>query len=162
MQKKTKQENTKKLKKLESFERRFREREAVITRLEKECKQAQKFEVEVKKGREKIEKMRIQRKQIKQELNLERKRRVEETESVLSGNWCSHISDAELDQVAKFLTDERTKRNELKLCVVCLDKVHEVLFQPCNHLKCCKGCAKELDRCPFCREVISNRVNIFS
>jgi hypothetical protein len=61
---------------------------------------------------------------------------------------------------------ERAKQNleEEKLCVVCRENPKEVLMMPCRHLCVCKDCGHrvELTRCPLCREVIAERLTVFS
>lgn len=42
-------------------------------------------------------------------------------------------------------------------CVVCLDGVKEIVFQPCWHQVTCPECAVRLKECPLCREIIAIR-----
>mmetsp|Transcript_1573 Transcript_1573/g.2341 ORF Transcript_1573/g.2341 Transcript_1573/m.2341 type:complete len:342 (-) Transcript_1573:2318-3343(-) len=53
---------------------------------------------------------------------------------------------------------------EEKLCVICRENPKEVLIMPCRHLCVCKECGNrvELTRCPLCREVIAERISVFS
>ena len=43
-------------------------------------------------------------------------------------------------------------------CTVCMLDTRSVLFLPCLHLVCCKGCSKEFDDCFYCEAVIEERV----
>ena len=45
-----------------------------------------------------------------------------------------------------------------KECVVCLDKVPTILFEPCGHYVSCFKCSAELKVCPLCRRVIAGKV----
>ena len=43
------------------------------------------------------------------------------------------------------------------LCVVCMDEVRSVLFEPCKHLLCCEPCGSLVRACPFCKQPIKKR-----
>ena len=43
------------------------------------------------------------------------------------------------------------------LCVVCMDEVRSVLFEPCKHLLCCDACGSLVRACPFCKQPIKKR-----
>lgn len=47
----------------------------------------------------------------------------------------------------------KTKDKEY-LCVICMDKMIDVMLVPCGHLCCCVTCAKSIQnkRCPICRD----------
>ena len=48
-------------------------------------------------------------------------------------------------------------------CVVCLDFAElDHIFAPCGHNGACSNCAKQLDKCPICRESIQSVVKVFS
>jgi hypothetical protein len=67
-----------------------------------------------------------------------------------------------MDIVNEKLRSEIDKQNEvlgrlgtdkdMYFCVICLDKVRQVLFKPCNHLIYCEGCFVKMTRkqCPSC------------
>lgn len=65
----------------------------------------------------------------------------------------SSFRNPDLEQVVNELR-QKTK------CKVCLDSELEVMFQPCNHLCCCRSCGfdERLKTCPVCRSPIENRV----
>jgi hypothetical protein len=44
-------------------------------------------------------------------------------------------------------------------CAVCLDQEKNTVFIPCGHFYTCINCAKALQSCPICRQVIKDRVN---
>lgn len=52
------------------------------------------------------------------------------------------------------MAEEPTIENE---CSVCLNKVPNVIFYPCEHKVTCNQCAPKLKTCPFCREDIKER-----
>jgi hypothetical protein len=47
------------------------------------------------------------------------------------------------------------------ICLVCYDKKRDILFMPCNHLCCCDNCSNNINKCPYCRVDIENKVKIF-
>ena len=47
-------------------------------------------------------------------------------------------------------------------CKVCFDARISALFMPCRHLVCCMPCANLSERCPVCREAISERMRVFA
>lgn len=49
------------------------------------------------------------------------------------------------------MAEKPTIENE---CVVCLERVPNIIFEPCRHKVTCNICAPEIKTCPFCREEI--------
>jgi hypothetical protein len=53
-----------------------------------------------------------------------------------------------------------------KKCMVCMDRLRDVVLRPCKHLVLCSGCAEQmegrgaLDDCPYCRQACSKRVRV--
>ena len=66
----------------------------------------------------------------------------------------------ERQRVARMLEQDRNQQ----LCVVCQDDAKSVLLLPCRHLCVCRGCSRrpELDKCPMCRAVIEQKMDVFS
>ena len=55
------------------------------------------------------------------------------------------------------------ENQELKaqlLCKICMDANVKVTFSPCGHLVCCQ-CAAAMKECPFCRQVICEKIEMF-
>ncbi|XP_064249797.1 E3 ubiquitin-protein ligase LRSAM1 isoform X2 [Passer domesticus] len=46
-------------------------------------------------------------------------------------------------------------------CVVCMEQEPQMIFLPCGHVCCCRGCCERLHSCPLCRQDIAQRVRIF-
>ena len=46
-------------------------------------------------------------------------------------------------------------------CVVCMNHPKEVVLIPCAHRCMCASCANRVDRCPICRQVIDQRLQVF-
>ncbi|XP_023793821.1 E3 ubiquitin-protein ligase LRSAM1 isoform X1 [Cyanistes caeruleus] len=46
-------------------------------------------------------------------------------------------------------------------CVVCLEQEPQMIFLPCGHVCCCRGCCERLLSCPLCRQDIAQRIRIF-
>lgn len=55
-----------------------------------------------------------------------------------------------------------TNKSEVK-CIICLDRVREIVFKPCNHMVICERCLYKLKelRCPMCRKNIFDIVLVF-
>lgn len=68
-----------------------------------------------------------------------------------TGGRASSSQNPDLEQVVCELR-QKTK------CKVCLDSELEVMFQPCNHLCCCRSCGERVETCPVCRSPIESRV----
>jgi cell division protein FtsB len=76
---------------------------------------------------------------------------------------------------ASLLVDQVTiatnrARDDLFLCILCLDLQKNILFSPCNHICICEKCSKEdetptrskkLKKCPNCDQSITARTKIF-
>ncbi|XP_059479997.1 uncharacterized protein LOC132199363 [Neocloeon triangulifer] len=46
-------------------------------------------------------------------------------------------------------------------CCICMDARKEVLFMPCKHIACCRGCAEGIQLCPICRVPIESSTDVF-
>ncbi|XP_058709897.1 E3 ubiquitin-protein ligase LRSAM1 isoform X2 [Poecile atricapillus] len=46
-------------------------------------------------------------------------------------------------------------------CVVCMEQEPQMIFLPCGHVCCCRGCCERLLSCPLCRQDIAQRIRIF-
>jgi len=54
----------------------------------------------------------------------------------------------------KIHTDEETLD-----CVICMDNLKEIVFDPCGHFYTCEKCSSKVKICPICRSNITNRIN---
>lgn len=45
-------------------------------------------------------------------------------------------------------------------CVVCLDRVRNVILIPCRHMVVCHGCASRLEECPICKVKYTSLVEL--
>eukprot|EP01084_Bolivina_argentea_P094454 169797_1 len=57
---------------------------------------------------------------------------------------------------------EKKSKNKV-LCITCLDKGQEMMFEPCHHLLMCQECANKLpnNKCPVCQTKIRNKIMVF-
>lgn len=48
-------------------------------------------------------------------------------------------------------------------CAICMVNPRSVLFRPCNHLSTCAVCAyhQSMQRCPICRIIFEERINVY-
>ncbi|XP_060558859.1 baculoviral IAP repeat-containing protein 7-like isoform X2 [Ruditapes philippinarum] len=56
---------------------------------------------------------------------------------------------------------ENEKLKDMKLCKICMDNELCMTFLPCGHLATCEDCAQNVNECPICRKLITQRVKIF-
>ena len=72
-----------------------------------------------------------------------------------------------IDEERAKLREEMTEnaRAEALLCVVCLGKQKNTLFEPCGHVCCCDECAQTIrnagGKCPMCRQAIRGAKKAF-
>ena len=111
-------------------------------------------------------------------LNMEYHALKKDLESIL-GNNLRGKTVKELEEIEKKLTEalylvkeEKDKvtqellQNEEKKhsCIICQSEQKSVLLMPCRHMCVCKHCSthEELRRCPLCREIILQKIDVFS
>ncbi len=58
-------------------------------------------------------------------------------------------------------TDEMGDKDDVNVCVVCMDRPIETVFLECGHLACCRACAAPMQLCPICRRPIARVVQTF-
>jgi hypothetical protein len=46
-------------------------------------------------------------------------------------------------------------------CIVCLDKIANILYMPCRHLATCGSCKTMLEKCPVCRAICLSFIRIY-
>ena len=54
----------------------------------------------------------------------------------------------------KIHTDEETQD-----CIICMDNIKQIVFDPCGHFYTCDRCSNKVTICPICRTNITNRIN---
>lgn len=57
--------------------------------------------------------------------------------------------------------DDSSENTRDMSCGLCCTNTRNVIFQPCMHCYCCEQCSKKVKKCPLCREIITERNNIF-
>jgi hypothetical protein len=69
-----------------------------------------------------------------------------------------------LDRITKRKEELSRDLEEERSCVICRENPKTVLLMTCRHLCVCSECGhrEELDRCPLCREIILERINVYS
>lgn len=53
------------------------------------------------------------------------------------------------------------KHSEKELCIVCMEKIREVVFLPCCHFLGCSDCSPKIGKCPMCTKKIEKNLKIF-
>jgi len=46
-------------------------------------------------------------------------------------------------------------------CCICMDQEAVVVFQPCNHLVCCRKCSLGQFQCPVCRAATNSKLRVY-
>mmetsp|Transcript_19653 Transcript_19653/g.36826 ORF Transcript_19653/g.36826 Transcript_19653/m.36826 type:complete len:406 (+) Transcript_19653:1448-2665(+) len=69
-----------------------------------------------------------------------------------------------LERIVKAKEVASTNLEEERVCVICRENSKCVLLMNCRHLCVCKECGhnEALIRCPLCREMITERINVFA
>jgi hypothetical protein len=69
-----------------------------------------------------------------------------------------------LDRIIKAKEIASSNLDDARKCVVCRENPKSVLFMDCRHLCVCKDCGHHnvLVRCPLCREIIREKINVFT
>jgi len=52
--------------------------------------------------------------------------------------------------------------NELKLCVICIERDRAVRFEPCGHICCCQECGSKLSSCPMDNQEIEKQQKAYA
>lgn len=56
------------------------------------------------------------------------------------------------------INEEPVTEDDDRLCIVCLEELRSVVYQPCRHRVCCESCAADLrtrsQLCPWCRGIV--------
>ena len=46
-------------------------------------------------------------------------------------------------------------------CCICMDQEAVIVFQPCNHLVCCRNCSAGQVQCPVCRAATNSKLRVY-
>lgn len=57
------------------------------------------------------------------------------------------------------MEEERGRRDQ---CVCCMSARKSIVYLPCKHFAMCRRCDDRVDKCPICRQVIKDRLNVYS
>ncbi|KAL3783956.1 hypothetical protein ACHAW5_010470 [Stephanodiscus triporus] len=69
-----------------------------------------------------------------------------------------------LDRIVKAKQVASSNIDDVRKCVICRENTKSVLFMDCRHLCVCKDCGhlNVLVQCPLCRQIIRERINVFT
>jgi len=67
----------------------------------------------------------------------------------------------EIEISEKIASTKSRNNGEDNLCVICKDKITDIVLVPCGHFGFCDDCAVELRQCPICRVKITRRQKLF-
>ncbi|KMQ81504.1 zinc finger protein [Lasius niger] len=57
--------------------------------------------------------------------------------------------------------DPNARIPEEMLCIVCIDRRRDTVFQPCSHLIVCTVCSVRIDDCPICRKRVTSKMRVY-
>jgi len=46
-------------------------------------------------------------------------------------------------------------------CIICMEKIREIVFVPCCHFLTCGGCSQKIGKCPLCSKRVEKTLKIF-
>jgi len=78
------------------------------------------------------------------------------------------ITDTYLPDIAKSLhiaspnTTDFSSSSRGRLCAICMTNPVDVLLLPCRHLAFCADCSQHLTRCPYCRQAVDSRMQVYT
>jgi len=84
-----------------------------------------------------------------------------------SFTWnCNHVTDMLWEKLLLCNADEAARdkaRDEAEgdACTICYSSPKQICFSPCGHYQMCGTCASRFSACPFCQEVIIERIRVF-
>lgn len=84
-----------------------------------------------------------------------------QVQNILAGILEKHARQLALEPARAPEQKEAAPQEERGICVVCMDRPYNMLFEPCKHLAACHECAPHLSFCPQCRAKIAKATPIF-
>ncbi|VDD91505.1 unnamed protein product, partial [Enterobius vermicularis] len=80
---------------------------------------------------------------------------------------CKNYRD-EIQKAEQLIEEMRIERDEVRstlskipTCVICLDKMPQMLYMPCSHFICCEACGRRFENCPTCRQKICGKITVY-
>jgi E3 ubiquitin-protein ligase XIAP/baculoviral IAP repeat-containing protein 2/3 len=71
-------------------------------------------------------------------------------------------TDIQLHEETKSEADVHFKpRVEKEFCIICMDKIREVVFLPCCHFLTCPDCSSRTGTCPLCAKKVDKNLKIY-
>mmetsp|Transcript_22187 Transcript_22187/g.32659 ORF Transcript_22187/g.32659 Transcript_22187/m.32659 type:complete len:154 (-) Transcript_22187:540-1001(-) len=95
--------------------------------------------------------------------NVPKKKTIKELESI-EGHLRSALQCASLEKEKEARRIIEEEEEDKRCCVICQTEPKTILLMPCRHLCVCAECGRrpELDRCPLCREIVRQKISVFS
>jgi hypothetical protein len=91
-------------------------------------------------------------------------------------NECKELYETKLDNIKQLISEEQSHdfeevvhlKEEKKLkqniddrvCKICMENPMDCVYFDCKHICSCMKCAEKLDKCPICREIITQRLKV--
>lgn len=76
--------------------------------------------------------------------------------SIKKKNSIEIIDNISTEELLKLQIYEDKDENE---CSICMTEFKNDVFYPCGHFYTCKKCSNKLSHCPYCKQIIENRID---
>jgi len=67
------------------------------------------------------------------------------------------VGDGELEEPSRKASEVGDK----EFCIICMEKVREVVFMPCCHFLTCPLCSPRITKCPVCNKTVQKHLKLF-
>lgn len=92
--------------------------------------------------------------------NLDASKTINDLLNVLEGEYCNDNSDCENKKTVE--DNAYSMTGDVSLCICCMERPKNIVFQPCNHLLCCEECSARIkSKCPTCNGKIRKILKIY-
>ncbi len=71
------------------------------------------------------------------------------------------IEEGKENIVPGMKSGEKKKQSEKEDCIVCMEKIREIVFIPCCHFLTCGDCSQKIGKCPLCSKRVEKNLKIF-
>ena len=76
--------------------------------------------------------------------------------SIKKRNSIEIIDNISTEELEKLQIYEDKEEEE---CSICMSELKNDVFYPCGHFYTCKKCSNKLSNCPYCKQIIENRID---
>jgi len=77
---------------------------------------------------------------------------------------CQNVTTVNIQKCEESKLEEvkpAKERAEKEFCIVCMEKIREIVFLPCCHFLTCPDCSTKIGTCPLCTKKVDKNLKIF-